>query len=245
MADLQTILEALSSPIRREILWLVWEEERTAGAIAREFNLAAPTISVHLGVLREAGLVTMRRDRNFRRYLTNQSSVRQLDSSLLPTSAKWVPADHEAATTVPSDTSKNVSLVVRVSVEVMASQKLVFKSFTDEASYSTWLDMPVTLRDSRFTCTLPWGKHVRGSYELVVEPTLIAFRWDFDAGEVPLPGNEFPGYLRLRAAGPITVVEIEQFVDDPEQAAFMETAWTWVLGRISQHFAALHKGQKG
>ena len=64
----QDLLDALASPIRREILWLVWDRELPAGEIAAAFEVTAPTISQHLAVLKAAGLVEMRVDGSFRRY---------------------------------------------------------------------------------------------------------------------------------------------------------------------------------
>ncbi|HLQ04680.1 MAG TPA: metalloregulator ArsR/SmtB family transcription factor, partial [Verrucomicrobiae bacterium] len=51
-------LRAIAEPRRRDILRLVWSEERSAGDIARNFAVSRPAISQHLRVLREAGLVT-------------------------------------------------------------------------------------------------------------------------------------------------------------------------------------------
>jgi DNA-binding transcriptional ArsR family regulator len=48
---------ALSDPIRRDILRLLREAPRSAGAIAGAFTVTRPAISRHLRVLREAGLV--------------------------------------------------------------------------------------------------------------------------------------------------------------------------------------------
>ena len=62
MIDLQKILEALSSPVRREILWLVRDTELAAGSISTAFELTPPTISEHLAVLRDAGLVRVREE---------------------------------------------------------------------------------------------------------------------------------------------------------------------------------------
>ena len=41
--SVQAIVDALSSPVRREILWLVWDAERSAGEIAASFDLTAGT----------------------------------------------------------------------------------------------------------------------------------------------------------------------------------------------------------
>ena len=58
MPDIQRVIVALGSPVRREILGLIWERELPAGEIAAAFAVTKPTISQHLAVLREAGLVT-------------------------------------------------------------------------------------------------------------------------------------------------------------------------------------------
>jgi DNA-binding transcriptional ArsR family regulator len=61
-------LRAIAEPRRRDILRLVWSEERSAGDIARNFAVSRPAISQHLRVLREAGLVTERRQGTRRFY---------------------------------------------------------------------------------------------------------------------------------------------------------------------------------
>jgi len=48
---------ALSDPTRREILRLLRDAPRSAGAIAGAFSVTRPAVSRHLRVLREAGLV--------------------------------------------------------------------------------------------------------------------------------------------------------------------------------------------
>lgn len=58
---MDTVLKAIAEPRRREILRLVWDRERPAGEVAAQFDLSRPTISKHLRVLREAGLVEERR----------------------------------------------------------------------------------------------------------------------------------------------------------------------------------------
>jgi uncharacterized protein YndB with AHSA1/START domain len=37
------------------------------------------------------------------------------------------------------------------------------------------------------------GTRVRGRYELVCPPELIVMRWDFEDGNVPVPGGELTG----------------------------------------------------
>lgn len=59
MVDLA--LKALAEPRRRAILHLVRASELSSGEIASRFEITGPAISQHLGVLKEAGLVTERR----------------------------------------------------------------------------------------------------------------------------------------------------------------------------------------
>jgi DNA-binding transcriptional ArsR family regulator len=64
-------LDAFVEPKRREILRLVRDQELPAGAIAARFpNVSRPTVSEHLRVLREAGLLVERRAGTKRLYRT-------------------------------------------------------------------------------------------------------------------------------------------------------------------------------
>jgi DNA-binding transcriptional ArsR family regulator len=71
----QAILRAISSPRRREILRLVWDQERSAGDIAARFDVSWPAVSQNLGVLRKAGLVIERRQANRRFYRADQAAL--------------------------------------------------------------------------------------------------------------------------------------------------------------------------
>lgn len=75
-------LLALSSPRRREILRLVWSEERAAGEIAKAFDVTWPAISQNLRVLKEAGLVKERRIGTSRLYKADRVALKPLESYL-------------------------------------------------------------------------------------------------------------------------------------------------------------------
>jgi DNA-binding transcriptional ArsR family regulator len=65
----ESIIQALADPIRREILRMVRDAPLPAGAIAGAFAVSRPAVSRHLRVLREAGLVrekTLGRERLYR-----------------------------------------------------------------------------------------------------------------------------------------------------------------------------------
>ena len=62
-------LAAVASPRRREILRLLWDQERTAGAIRQAMpDITFGAVSLQLKVLLEAGLVECKADRQFRVY---------------------------------------------------------------------------------------------------------------------------------------------------------------------------------
>src|SRR5437899_445410 len=65
---MEAVLRAIADPRRREIIRLVRFDEQSAGEIASHFDVSRPAISQHLTILREAGLLTERRDGNRRLY---------------------------------------------------------------------------------------------------------------------------------------------------------------------------------
>jgi DNA-binding transcriptional ArsR family regulator len=79
---MQAVLDAISSPRRREILRLVWERELSAGDIASRFDVSWPAVSQNLAVLRKAGLVTERREANRRYYRADPEALGSLRSVL-------------------------------------------------------------------------------------------------------------------------------------------------------------------
>lgn len=71
-------MKAIAEPRRRQILRLVRDDERTAGEIARAFEVTRPAISQHLRVLKEAGLVSERREGTRRYYRAQPKGLREL-----------------------------------------------------------------------------------------------------------------------------------------------------------------------
>ena len=76
------MVQAISDPRRREILRLVRERELAAGEIARRFDVTRPAISQHLTVLKNAGLVSERRDGARRLYRARPEGLGELRSFL-------------------------------------------------------------------------------------------------------------------------------------------------------------------
>jgi len=70
---MKDIWNAMADPIRREILNLLQKKDMTAGDIASQFSVSAATISHHLKILREAGLITSVKEKQTITYSLNMT----------------------------------------------------------------------------------------------------------------------------------------------------------------------------
>lgn len=80
--DLNTIFKALNDQTRREILDLLKEKDLTAGEIADKFSISKPSISHHLDLLRQAGLVVSVKEGQFVYY--------SLNTTVMDEMIKWI-----------------------------------------------------------------------------------------------------------------------------------------------------------
>jgi DNA-binding transcriptional ArsR family regulator len=70
--------KALADPTRRQILSLLRRGEMTAGELAGHFALTKPSLSHHFAVLKQAGLITSRREGQQIYYALNTTVVEDL-----------------------------------------------------------------------------------------------------------------------------------------------------------------------
>jgi DNA-binding transcriptional ArsR family regulator len=70
--------EAIADPTRREIISMLAAGERAAGEIAERFDIAGPSVSRHLKVLRESGLISFRQQAQSRLYRLEPSRLQEL-----------------------------------------------------------------------------------------------------------------------------------------------------------------------
>ena len=80
--NLNALFKALNDPTRREILELLKEKDLTAGEIADQFNISKPSISHHLDLLRQAGLVVSVKEGQFIYY--------SLNTTVMDEMLKWI-----------------------------------------------------------------------------------------------------------------------------------------------------------
>jgi len=79
---LNSIFKALNDPTRREILELLKDKDLTAGEIADKFSISKPSISHHLDLLRQAGLVESVKEGQFIYY--------SLSTTVMDEMIKWI-----------------------------------------------------------------------------------------------------------------------------------------------------------
>ena len=74
------VFQVLAEPRRRELLALLADDERTAGDIARRFDVTRQAVSQHLRILLEAGLIRERRDGTRRWYRARPEGLAEVRS---------------------------------------------------------------------------------------------------------------------------------------------------------------------
>ncbi|MFG2330952.1 ArsR/SmtB family transcription factor [Streptomyces sp. NPDC048604] len=101
-------VQVIAEPRRREILRLIWEDELSAGDIAARFEVTFGAVSQHLKVLRDTGLVTLRKDGTKRFYRADRQALGPLAEYLqamwatkLDTLARLAEAAEEAERNEP------------------------------------------------------------------------------------------------------------------------------------------------
>ena len=74
---MNNLFKALNDPTRRKILQMLQDKDLSAGEIAEAFDISKPSISHHLDILRQAGLISRQRDGQFIRYSINTTVLEE------------------------------------------------------------------------------------------------------------------------------------------------------------------------
>jgi len=80
---INAVFEALSHPVRRQVLTLLKKGPMSAGDLAGHFDLSKPTLSVHFAKLRDAELVSVERQGTSLIYQLNMSILEEALSGFL------------------------------------------------------------------------------------------------------------------------------------------------------------------
>jgi DNA-binding transcriptional ArsR family regulator len=87
----ESVFEIIAEPNRRAILSLLLSAEQSVGDIERQLGMAQPTVSKHLRVLREAGVVEAKVDAQRRLYRLRPEPLQEVDAWLAPFREFWAP----------------------------------------------------------------------------------------------------------------------------------------------------------
>lgn len=87
--------KALADPTRRQILRMLQASDLSAGEIGSKFNITAPSISHHLSILKEAGLVTAERHGQHIVYSLNMTVMQDVWAWFLQFRQTREEVDHE------------------------------------------------------------------------------------------------------------------------------------------------------
>lgn len=77
------VFKALADPTRRRILRLLQGGEMTAGQLAEKFEISAPSMSHHFGVLKQADLVSSRREGQQMIYTLNTTVFQEVLAAMV------------------------------------------------------------------------------------------------------------------------------------------------------------------
>ena len=86
---MEAVLQALADPHRRTVLDALRDRPATVGVLAELLPIARPGVSRHLRVLREAGLVEVRQEAQFRVYSLRPEPLAEIDEWLSQYRAMW------------------------------------------------------------------------------------------------------------------------------------------------------------
>lgn len=84
-----TVFDVVADATRRRMLDLLREKPRSVGELAGALGLTQPGTSKHLRVLRDAGLVRVRPERQTRWYELRPAPLAELDDWLAPYRTLW------------------------------------------------------------------------------------------------------------------------------------------------------------
>jgi DNA-binding transcriptional ArsR family regulator len=80
---------ALADPTRRQIVETLAAGERSFGEIAADFDISPPAVSQHLKVLRNAGVVAVRRDAQRRIYRIDAEGLSEIEEWITRVRRFW------------------------------------------------------------------------------------------------------------------------------------------------------------
>ena len=191
------VARAIAEPRRREILSLVRDDELSAGEIASRFDVSRPAVSQHLAVLREAGLLSERREGTRRLYRARPEALAGLRDFLNKFWTDRLERLKLAAELEQQRRDKRGKRrdrdAVEVEVRIGASPETVFDFFTDPDKMIQWMGRSAEL-DPRpggaLRCDINGDNVASGEYVELDPPRRVVFTWGWEGEDsVTTPGS--------------------------------------------------------
>jgi DNA-binding transcriptional ArsR family regulator len=180
-ATTSDVFNAIAEPRRRDILVLLADREQPVGAIGDALSLPQPSVSKHLRVLRDVGLVDVRRDGRQALYRTNAASLRPVQEWTQQFERYWTTklARIKARATAP--VSEQHTLTITQEILVRSSPDATFAALLEEMGPQNLGDngtpMPMVLEawpGGRWFRDLGEGRgHFWGHVQAIKAPALL------------------------------------------------------------------------
>ena len=179
---MEAALKAIAAPHRRRILSLVRDGELSAGDIAAQFDVTRPAVSQHLNVLKEAGLVTERRNGTRRLYRARPEGlvpVKQFleefwDPRLEALSAK---SSERRRRSMPT-TSESTAVERELGID--ASPEAVWEFLVDPEKATRWMGEKATFEPrpgGLYRVEVIPGNTAVGEFVELDRPRRLVFTW--------------------------------------------------------------------
>jgi uncharacterized protein YndB with AHSA1/START domain/DNA-binding transcriptional ArsR family regulator len=236
----EAALKAIAELRRRQILALIRGRELSAGEIAMHFEVSGPAVSQHLTVLKEAGLVSERREGTRRFYRARPEGLAELRSYLesfwdTRLQALKREAEHEERERV--DVCAEGICVARETV-IDASPETVWRFLVDPEKAVRWMGLAASLDPQPggdYRVEVIPGSVARGEFVEVDPPHRLVFTWGWEPGSgSTLPQGSTTVELELIPDGQGTLLRLtHRGLPDSESAESHTRGWDHYLARLA------------
>lgn len=227
----------MAEPNRRHILELVAGDEVTAGEIADHFNVTRPAISQHLSVLKQAGLLTERRQGTRRLYRARRQGFA---ATRLFIEGFWDERLGRLKQVAESPTGPDVEselVCVERKVLIAASPLTVWGLLTDPAQAISWMGRTASFDvapGGSYRVEVVPGQVASGRYVEVDPPHRLAHTWGWEgeSGTVP-PGSTVVVFDLVPAAGETLLCLTHRDLPSVKAAGSHSRGWNHYLERLA------------
>lgn len=203
---LEAAAKAIAEPRRRQILTLVRDGELSSGDIAAHFDVTRAAISQHFGVLKEAGLMTERRNGTRRLYRARPEGLTELKQFL---DGFW---------------DERLNALRRE-----AEQKEAIRRGSND--WGIAVERELTIAESP---VVP-GNTARGAFVEIDPPRRLVFRWGWESGVADsVPPGSTTVEFELEPAGDGTLLRFRhRNLPTEDSAASHAHGWDHYLERLA------------